>query len=79
MLLQQLLLSSTELVATHTSTQCVCILQLSFPGCVRLTPSDSKLQDKRAYHALVLGQGVMEKGTTRVEGLPPSNLHIKSQ
>lgn len=40
---------------------CLLMLQLSFPDCVSLKPSDAKLADKRAYHAIVRRQGTAEK------------------
>ena len=39
---------------------CILMLQLSFPDCVPLKPSDAKLADKRAYHDMVRRQGPAE-------------------
>lgn len=39
------------------------VVQLNFSDCVSLTPSDSSLQDKRAYHKLVLGERQLKNST----------------
>ncbi len=63
-------------VATYN----VCLLQLSFQNYVPLRSSDSRLQDKRAYHTIVLGQGlVLKKGPVPFEGSPPSQVNKKLQ
>jgi len=56
------------------------LLQLSFQNYVPLRSSDSRLQDKRAYHTIVLGQGlVVKKGLIPMEGNSPSRVNKKLQ
>ena len=48
--------------AVLSLTQAVGV-QLNFSKCVPLTPSNSSLQDKRAYHKMVLGERQLKNST----------------
>ena len=54
-----------------------CLLQLSFPDCVPLKPSSSGLQDKREYHAMVLGDS--HPGKHGSHATAPNKVVKKSQ
>ena len=69
-----------QLVVMRVPAYNVWSLQLSFQNYVPLRSSDSRLQDKRAYHTILLGQGiVVKKGLIPVEGNPPSHVTKKLQ
>lgn len=68
------------LMVMPVSTCNVWLLQLGFQNYVPLRSSDSRLQDKRAYHTIVLGQGHdVKKGLLPVEGRLPSRVNQKLQ
>jgi len=69
-----------RLMVMPVPTYNVWLLQLSFQNYVPLMSSDSRLQDKRAYHTIVLGQGlVVKKGLVPIEGNSPSRVNKKLQ